>query len=388
MTLHETVETMKKLGIGSAIGIGLIIVLVVTFNTGILIKNILFPQKAEDANHPYGKLPAIAFPQNATKANLVYDSNNLLSGKFDVFPDRLNVYKIDNPIPNFQNLDQAKDKAKSLEFIDDTGTALPPVPLGDATYEWDEPKNLQRKLVFNIVSFDFTLTSNYLTSLTVLNAVGLPDEPNAIKSATDTLDSIGLLPSDLDITKTQSTDKKVNYYTYPQTLSIKNSQLVPATSLSDAQVIRVDLYQKDVQYNLNTGFKDNNSLSQTKQVQLPILYPHPPYSTMSLWIGMGPQGPAVVNAKFSHRNYIVEKDVEPTYLIKTADEAFDELKKGAGYIAAYNGSDNDVEEHISNAYLAYYIGDTEQHYLMPIYVFEGDKGFFGYVSAVKDEWME
>jgi hypothetical protein len=388
MTLHETVETMKKLGIGSAIGIGLIIVIVITFNVGILIKNILFPPKAEDANHPYGKLQAIVWPENATKANLVYDNNNLVSGKFDTFPDRLNVYKLDNPAPNFLNLDKAKVKAKTLDFIDDTGTVLPPVPLGDATYEWDEPNGLQRKLVFDIVSFDFTMTSNYLTSLTVLNAVGLPNEPNAIKTSTDFVGSIGLLPADLDITKTQNTDKKVNYYTYPQTLSIKNSQLVPATSLSDAQVIRVDLYQKDVTYNLNTGFKDNNSLFQTKQVQFPILYPHPPYSTMSLWVGVGPQGPTVVNAKFNHRNYIVEKDVEPTYLIKTADEAFEELKKGVGYIAAYNGSPDDVEEHINNAYLAYFIGDTPQQYLMPVYVFEGDKGFFGYVSAVKNDWIE
>jgi hypothetical protein len=388
MTLHETVETMKKLGIGSAIGIGLIIVLVITFNVGVLMKNILFPPKAEDATHPYGKLQALVFPQNATKANLVYDNNNLLSGKFDVFPDRLNVYKLDNPAPNFLNLDKAKDKAKTLQFIDDSGVALPEVPLGDATYEWDEPGGLQRKLMFNIVSFDFTLTSNYLTSLTVLNATGLPDEPGAIKTATDMLGSVLLMPNDIDVSKTQSTDKKVNYYTYPQTLSIKNSQLVPASSLSDAQVIRVDLYQNDVKYNLNTGFKSDNSLFQTKEVKLPILYPHPPYSTMSLWIGVGPQGPTVVNAKFSHRNYIVEKDAEPTYLIKTADEAFEELKKGAGYIAAYNGSDIDVEEHINNAYLAYYIGDTEQQYLMPVYVFEGDKGFFGYVSAVRNEWVE
>lgn len=388
MTLHETVETMKKLGIGSAIGIGLIIILVVTFNVGVLIKNILFPQKAEDANHPYGQLEAIVFPENATNANLVYDTNNLVSGKFDVFPDRLNVYKIDNPTPNFLNLDNAKSKAKELEFIDDSGTALPEVPLGEGTYQWEELKGLQRKLIFDIVSFDFTLTSNYLTSLTVLNAVGLPDELGAVKTSTDTLDSIGLLPTDIDLTKTQSTEKKVNYYRFPEPLSIKNSQLVPATSLSDAQVIRVDLYHKDVEYKLNTGFKGADSLFQTKDVKIPIIYPHPPYSTMSMWIGMGQQGPTVVNADFKHRSYIVEKDAEPTYLIKTPEEAFEELKKGAGYVAAFTGSPDDVEVHIGNAYLAYYMGDKEQQYLMPVYVFEGDKGFFGYVSAVRNEWIE
>jgi len=31
---------------------------------------------------------------------------------------------------------------------------------------------------------------------------------------------------------------------------------------------------------------------------------------------------------------------------------------------------------------------TPVGYLMPIYVFEGDGGFYGYVSAIEDEWLE
>lgn len=389
MTLHETVETFKKLGIGSAIGIALIIVLVVTINVGKVIKSILFPVKAEIANHTYGEVPAIEFPENVTTANFVYKINTL-SGKFEVFPDRLNLYKLNIPQPNFLNLEQAREKAKSLGFITDTGVVVPEIPLGDATYEWDEPRGLQRKLIFNIVSFDFNITSNYLTSLTVLNAIGLQNigEQGAIDTTTDFLDKILLLTDDIDLAKTQSTENKVNYYTYPQILGIRNSTLVPATSLSNAQVIRVDLYQKDVEYELNTGLRGENSIMQRNKIKLPILYPNPPYSTMSFWVGMGPQGPTVLEGKYYHRNYIVDDKEEPTYSIKSAEEAFTELQNGEGYIAAFNGPPEDAEILIDNAYLAYYIGEEPQEYLMPIFVFEGSNGFFGYVSAIRNDWVE
>lgn len=387
MTLHDTTETLKKLSIGTAIGITIIIVLVITFNVGKIMKSIFFPTKAEIANHTYGKVPVLIFPDNATSENLTYTLNTL-SGGFEEFPDRLNVYKLNNPEPNFLNLDKAREKAKILEFIGDTGEVVPEIPLGNATYEWDETKGLQRKLTFNIVSFDFTLTSNYLTSLTTLNAIGLPDEQGAIQVAKETLSDVSLLPTDIDMTKTESVEKKVNYTTFPQIYSIRNSELIPATSLSNAQVIRVDLYQKDVEYELNTGVKGENSVVQKKKMKLPILYPKPPFSTMSMWVGMGPQGPTVVEAKYIHKEFLVEKNEEPTYSIKSAEEAFEELKNGSGYIASFQGAPGDTEVLINNAYLAYFIGENEQSYLMPIFVFEGDKGFFGYVSAIRNEWVE
>jgi hypothetical protein len=34
------------------------------------------------------------------------------------------------------------------------------------------------------------------------------------------------------------------------------------------------------------------------------------------------------------------------------------------------------------------MGEDEQSYMMPIFVFEGDKGFFGYVSAVQNDLVE
>ena len=119
---------------------------------------------------------------------------------------------------------------------------------------------------------------------------------------------------------------------------------------------------------------------------MPILYPHPPYSTMSLWIAVGQAGPQVVTANFTHQTINTTPETEATYPIKTAEEAFEELKNGKAFIASYNGSATDIA--ITNVFLTYYLGEQPQEYLMPLIVFQGDNGFLAYISAVRDEWVK
>ena len=61
------------------------------------------------------------------------------------------------------------------------------------------------------------------------------------------------------------------------------------------------------------------------------------------------------------------------------------MKSQKAYIASYYGGSSNVS--IKNIFLGYYIGATKQNYLMPIVIFEGERGFFAYVSAVRDEWI-
>lgn len=116
---------------------------------------------------------------------------------------------------------------------------------------------------------------------------------------------------------------------------------------------------------------------------IPVLYSHPPYSTMNFWVASGEQSLEVVEANFSHKTPIFSNEDTATYYIKTSREAFDELKNSKAYIASYAGSKTNVV--INNIYLAYYLDETTQEYLMPIIVFEGDNGFSAYISAIKTE---
>lgn len=384
MTLHDTTESMKKATIGGGIGIAAIILLVILFRGAILVKNIIFPPKVEPPNHAYDILPAIQFPENAVAQNLTY-SLNTLTGTFPVFPDRLNVFPITQPQPNLLNLDKAKEKAKEIDFINQAGHVLPERALGNSVYQWTENSGIKRIFTINTITFNFDLTSDYLTSITVLTGQHISDQKNAIDTASDFLRDMLLYPDDIASEKTDNPNPTAPYFTYPQLFSIVNGQLSPTTSLSKTQIIRVDFYQKDIEYDLNTGRTDDEHVLQRTHMQLPVLYPRPPYSTMSFWIGSGDSQARVVQSKFIHQQ-IETPEEEATYALKTAEEAFEELKNGQAYIAAYNGADTQIL--IEDVYLAYYLGEEQQQYLMPIYVFEGQDGFFAYASAIADEWVQ
>ncbi len=380
MSLHQTVEFAKKAGLISGATLAGLIVLFIVIRVGIVIKNIMYPPKTVPPNQAYGQLPPIQFPTSEYTTPFSYKINTL-TGELPEFPARVNVYPIKQYEPNFLNLDKAKAKAISLRFIRDTGSILPERRIGEVMYEWSETTGqLRRVLKFNILTFDFTMTSNYLSSLTVLNAQHISDQANAISTARDFLTTVNLLPSDIDFDKTQNPNKEMHFITGPQLFSIQNSALIPTTSLSKTRVFRVNLYQKDISYDLDTGVPGAAKVPLT----LPMLYPKPPYSTMSFWVASGPSAPEVVATNYYHKDIIFPAEGEPvaTYPIKTTKEAFEELQNGMGYVAAYDGTDSEIL--INNVTLGYYLGEGAQEYLTPVIAFEGDKGFFAYVSAIKE----
>lgn len=385
MTLHQTVEIAKKFLLGIAAGIGVIFFFFLLFQLGVIIKNILFPPQILPANHSYGTLPAIQFPENSTSQPLTYTVNTL-TGTLPEFPDRLNVFPIQQPQPNFLNLDRAKEKAAALGFITEDGRVSPEIHLGSGSYRWTQNKNLSKELTMNIITFDFILNSNYLTALTGNETNRLPSEFDAVEKVKTLLNSMGLNTADIVYEKTTNPDKNIFYSTKPQFFSIQNNILVPATSISQAQVIRVDLYQQNMTYALNTGITEVSGGIRKLDIDLPILYPRPPHSTMSFWIAPNDFGSEIVAANFTHQTINKPENTDATYSIKTSEEAFEELKNGKAYIASYAGSERNVA--INNVYLAYYLGEKPQQYLMPIIVFEGSNGFFAYISAVKDEWTK
>lgn len=385
MTLHETITIARKAAIGIAIGIGIILLIWLLVRLAIIVKNIIAPPKTQPANHLYDKLPAIQFPTTATTAPLTYTFNTDTGGLPD-FPDRINIYPITQPVPNLLNLNKAKDKAKNLGFTDQNGTLVPEKTSDSINYEWDETKDPQRILKMNTITFNFTITSNYLASLTVLNSAGTLEPDDAVNATNDFLTNLSMMPTDVDLNKTTTPTQASTYVTNPQSFSIQSSVLVPTTSFLDTQVYRVDLYQKDLSYDLDTGVPQVTGGFKTIPLVMPILYPHPPYSTMSFWVANGDGGPQVFAANFAHQTIDTSAQTPAIYPIKSTQEAFDELKKGKAYIASYHGPESDIS--ITNVYLTYYLGENPQEYLMPIIVFQGENGFFAYVSALSDEWIK
>jgi hypothetical protein len=388
MTLHDTAEISKKVAIAGSIGLGVILLVVIAIRIGKAISASLNPPKIAPPNEAYGKLPAIVFPQSSIKGNYSYSVNTVNGSLPDDFPDRVIVYPMIIPQPNLLNLDNTKKIIANLGFTDQFGNTLPEIPRGGPTYEWDEPNGFQRKIIYNIVTNTFTLSSNYLTSLTVLNAQALGDQNAAVSTVQSFLESInsGSFPTDIDLTLTQNPSPDIDYTTTPQLYSIISGQLNLTSSLSNTQVIRVDLYQQEVDYSLTAGQNQNLSQIQNFDLKMPVMYPHPPYSTMNFLVASGINQAMVVSSTYNHQVINLQPDNQATYPIKTAQQAFDDLKNGKGYIGAYNGNDSQIL--INKVYLAYFIGDSQQDYLEPVVVFEGQNGFFAYVPAITDEALQ
>lgn len=74
-----------------------------------------------------------------------------------------------------------------------------------------------------------------------------------------------------------------------------------------------------------------------------------------------------------------------TYPIKTGDDAWQELITGKGIIVSPSKGSTKII--VREMFIGYYALEEYQPYIMPVYVFLGDNGFAGYVSAVKDEYV-
>ena len=329
-----------------AIGVVAIFLIVMLVQIGKAIVNTIHPPQAAKPTVAFGKLPTIHFPESQMSPNLTY-SLNTLSGNLPDFGDRATVYKMNPAEPNLLALENAKSLVTKVGFLQD------PTQISDSEYMWTNTDDLPKRLTVNIFTNNFTLDSDFMTNQDVLSAKNLSDENNAIGNATQFLQNFGLLPQDINTDKTKVT-----------LLSISNGQLIPATSLSTAQIIRVDFFQDDI----------NN---------LPIFYPQATYSTMYFLIGGGNVDSQIVSAHFT---YHAVGQNSATYPIISAKDAYAALQKGQGYIASYDSTDTHITIH--NVVMGYYIGETAQNYLQPIIVFEGDHGFFAYIPAVTADWIQ
>jgi len=345
-TLHRVTEATKKIGIGFTIGILCIIFLILSFRLFVTVKESIFPTPLAPPTVTFGKLPKIVFPPTTSQPLTV--SLNTVSGSLPTLDDRVIVYKLQLPQVSFSSIDKAKTIAATNNFLGD------PTPISDTIYQWNNT-NPTQSFTLNIQTFDFSFTSAYLSYPIVLSGTNLGNPSDAIVATTNYFTNYhGSLPSDIDTSKTQTS-----------LFAIQNNLLVPASSLSDAQVIRVDFYQSDIN-------------------KLPLYYPHYPASLISAFVASGDSAQEVVGATFVHKT--VNPDSNATYPTKTAQEGYDELKKGEAFIANYDTPDKPVV--IRKVSLGYYISDDPgQEYLMPIIVFQGDHNFYAYVSAIKNEWI-
>lgn len=350
MTLHRSVELVRKALtiVGGAFG-GLILMLIL-YSVWINIQQSLFPKPPPPPTMKFGVLPFTGFPQNSVKTPLTYTINTI-SGKLPVFSDRVNVYQLAQPQPNLLGLEKVKPIAQINGFLGN------PTPLSENVFMWTNA-TAQANLTYNILTNGFVYKTNYLHDPAVVAAKFLPNQQQpAVDFAKSAISGFIVLPAfPIDLTADTSV---------MSLFSVQNNTLVPAASFSQAQIVRVDFFQQNIE-------------------KTPIYYSTYPQSPIYVLIGSGDTDFKAVEVGFDYEPILT--DFSATYPIITSDQAFKKLQSGQAYIARYDGTSSNVN--INSVSQGYYIGNSQQAYLMPIIVFSGDNNFYAFVSAVTDKWVE
>lgn len=304
----------------------------------------LFPAPPPPPTVAFDKLPKLPFPEKKNLPKLEYKVETP-EGELPVLPSQIIVYFMPKLSVHLLSLDIAREKAVKLGFSPESQE------ISATVYRFFHSKT-SAILEMNIVSGIFSISYNLPTDFAL--SQGQPPSPEIAASRVRSfLSSANLLPEDLTGITTH------------QFLKVESQNLVDAISLSEADLIKINLFRKS--YN-----------------QLPSLTPKP--NEANIWFiasGVRQREKQIIAAQFHY--FPVDESQSATYPIKTSQEALDKLVADKGYIANL-GLNEDGKITIRKIYLAYYDSGVRTEFYQPIIVFEGDHGFTAYVPAVTDDY--
>lgn len=330
-------------------GIFLIIFLIVgkfLLDAGTAIYKKAFPAPPPPPTVKYGKLTKIPFPENSPKVKLTIALETPEGGLPTNISTQAKVYFMPKVSPNLLSLDTAKATAQALGF------GVNPQQVSDTVYLFNNP-DAPTALQMNIITGTFSVSYNLAQDKSPLNNKP-PIAEVAASEFRSILSSANIFPSDL----TGTTNS--NY------LKLSNGQLVTALSLSESDVVKVNLFRKDYD-NLPsvTGIPDQANV-------------------WAIVSGSGVRNQEIVAAEYHY--YSVDESQFSTYPIKTPAEAFAELQANQAYIAALGLNKDGDSLKIRRMYLAYFDPGSVTEFYQPVYVFEGDNGFIAYLPAVTSNY--
>lgn len=345
MTLTETAYvTRRVIRLGVALVIFLIILRVLWVGAFRIYRRFV-PEPPPTPQVAFGKLPKLSFPQKTDlpEFDFVLETPE---GDLPKLSPVGTVYFMPKPASSFLALDEARKKTTRLGFT--AGEEK----VSDVIYRFKHPK-APGVLEMNIVSGAFSI--NYdLNKDTELSILRPQSTETAVAAVRAFLSSAGLLADDLK-------NGKATY----DFIKAQLPNLVPVTSLSEANFIRVNIFRQD--YN-----------------KLPVLPPNPTRGNVWFLVSGARERERQITLGEYHYFQVDPLNLS-TYPLKTTTQAWDELKNKGGFIANL-GDNKDGKVTVRRVYLAYYDANEPQDFLQPITVFEGDRGFVAYVPAVASEY--
>lgn len=344
-TLTEASIIARKSIRYSIYGIIAIVILRGILLSSIALYNKLFPAPPPPPTVAFGKLSKIPFPEK-NKHNINF-SLETAEGGLPTFPLTTNVYFMPKTASNLLSLDYAIDKATRLGFDEN------PEQTTESLYKFSH-KNAPATLETNIITSSFSLSYDLNSDPSPLSVK--PPLPELARNSIKTyLTPATLYPKDLEEGRIES-----------KYLKTQGGGFIPALSQSDANLVRIDLFRKN--YN-----------------ELPLVTQTPDEANVWFMVsGIRDRGKEIIAGEYYY--FPVDESQSSTYAIKTGDMAWQELIAGNYYPASLGTTVDGDSIKIRKVYLAYYDAGVYTEFLQPVYVFEGDKDFVGYVPAVSADY--
>lgn len=304
------------------------------------------PKPTEPPTIGFGPLPQLPFPQSDILASDLVINVETASGSLPNFPGQTKVYFMPQATTTLFSLENARSKANSIGF---TAT---PIEINPTVYRFLHP-DIPATLEMDIVNNSFSVSYNLAADPTPLEDLP-PTAEDAEKIARGILSNMKLSQEDITGDTTS------------EFLKVEGQNLVSALSLSEADLTRVNLFRKDYD-------------------EIGPITPDPNRSNIWFILSGAKRDRQLIAAEYHY--FPIDEEQFHTYPLKSASQAVDELTSGQAYIASLGLNTGD-QVTVRRVYLAYYDPDEPTEFYQPVYVFEGDKGFYAYVQAVSNEYVE
>lgn len=331
-------------------GIGLVVLMIgrVILTASVAYYRKLNPPPPPPPDVKFGKLPKLIFPQK-DQPTLTYSLETRTGGLPAKLPGQFKVYFMPIKKANLLAYDNAKAIANRLEFIQE------PTKLSATDYRWDTNDPVPSSLTINTITGAFVLDRKWQSDKSYLVPTLYYSDAQAVDRTMNLLSRVELLPKDV-----KQGDNAIKYF------KADNGQMVPAPSLSQAQFIQVNLYRTPID-------------------EIKVVNPRTDKGLISAILALQREDDKQF-VRLDYNYFPVEAETSAVYPMISVAEAWKRMQSGGGFVSAVDtGSTSTV---VRDIYIGYYDSDIPQQYMQPVYVFEGDNNFVGYVPAVLDQWVE
>lgn len=392
MTLTESAFWAKRFGVIVLVVLAvLIIIFAILFSSKgttlppeYLSANFACTEKKEDFLKHELKIPAL---------NISSDSEMLFelqtdSGKVDNLPNIVNVYKYTDLGQIINSQGEAKILAKKLGFNPDNV-----VRQGTTGYIWVD-NTTKRSLNIKARDLNFTMKTTHEYIKEIRRDNDLPTEKEAPSIAINALRSMGILNQ--AYTGVQPTVHLININ--------PDGSFSEAPSLVDAELIRVDFLRKVPMISIATNLENakqmvdsltaknltyetadtivNDEKVEVYNFSTLITYQNPVKSNISVYVG--PKNDSTKTLpniyQIEYNTWSLEEESCGTYELISPSLALQKIQEGNGSLVYLNSTGDEVMDYtpknvnkfrVDNIYITYYEASTEQQYLQPVYMVEG-----------------